>query len=110
MSLHDDRFQYEGDGTVDQMTMDECEAALEAVEEVRESLKAVARQGLRKIADLRLRLVDRQDYTCRSSTRPIEIVEACENLADDISAALDAALLDGELRRARTILETGRDD
>lgn len=110
MSLHDDRFDHEGDCTVTRAERDEIEAVLETVEEVRDSLRAVARAGLAKIASLRPELVDRQDYTCRSSTKPIEIIEACENLADDISAALDAALLDKELGRAREILRTGRDD
>jgi len=108
LGFEDDR--RESDSRVDQATMDECESALDAVEEGKEALRVLARKVLAEIHARRPELIDRQDYTCRSNTRPIEIIEACENLADEVAAALEGALLNGELRRARTIIETGRDD
>jgi hypothetical protein len=104
-----ERFAHEGDTRVCREERDEIEAALDCVERGREALKALARQVLAEIYLQRRELLDRRDPSCRTSTRPIEMIEAAENLADAVADAFNDALDGDELERARTIIETGSD-
>lgn len=110
MTLHDDRFDHEGDTRVDEWTRLEYGEKVAKLDALREKFMLEAAAFAAGVQLLDPNFIERREsctgWRVKSATIPEQIAGFLERVNEQAGEFLD----NGEVERLRLIAETGRDD